>query len=60
MTLNVSSGALVTIAIKEVRKKLVRLARMLTVGPIRPRFMHCRSIGKNTKKEIIDALKTNE
>ena len=54
MTLNVSSGALVAIAIKEVRKKLVRLARMLTVGPIRPRFMHCRSIGKNTSKASED------
>ena len=54
MTLNVSSGALVTIAIKEVRQKLVRLARMLTIGPIRPRFMHCRSIGKNTSKASED------
>ena len=54
MTLNVSSGALVAIAIKEVRQKLVRLARMLTVGPIRPRFMHCRSIGKNTSKASED------
>ena len=54
MTLNVSSGALVAIAIKEVRQKVVRLARMLTVGPIRPRFMHCRSIGKNTSKASED------
>ena len=54
MTLNVSSGALVAIVIKEVRKKLVRLARMLTVGPIRPRCLHCRSIGKNASKASED------
>ena len=54
MTLNVSSGALVTIAIKEVRQKVVRLARMLTVGPVRPRCLHCRSIVKIASKASED------
>ena len=54
MTLSVPSGAPVAIASKKVWQKLVRLMEMLTVGPIRPRCLHCRSIGKNTSKASED------